>query len=418
MDKDEAKELHERITDRLDVAKIKYTDSSDFDEGISLDLTVQFPCGRAARNIYLWDEDDLEKFDDFKFEDFTLLGSYAAIANRKTGQIESILTVPGQSKPVLRKGTLLKALGITDSNGNLNSRVLPESEIDQPSVSFGPTTSTVKLLSQSLDSMGVSLFVSAPPGVNYDAALELLERLSNSVFFSIDIGTGAHFSILRHAPSRRRQRTSQAPVPIEYPKQEYDKAPMALYWYARSAEGMPLLQFLAYYQVIEYYYPVYYSAELGRRIRAILKHPSFRIDRDVDIAKVVAALRGSRQAAVSERDQLRATLKECLSQEDIREFLKEDAERATHYLAKSKGITGCLINPENRQNELSYQIAERIYDIRCKIVHTKGDTEDGEVELLLPYSPEADRMPYEIDLARFVARQVLIASSRRLEVAA
>jgi len=181
---------------------------------------------------------------------------------------------------------------------------------------------------------------------------------------------------------------------------------------------MPLLQFLAYYQVIEYYYPVYYSAELGRRIRAILKHPSFRIDRDVDIAKVVAALRGSRQAAVSERDQLRATLKECLSQEDIREFLKEDAERATHYLAKSKGITGCLINPENRQNELSYQIAERIYDIRCKIVHTKGDTEDGEVELLLPYSPEADRMPYEIDLARFVARQVLIASSRRLEVAA
>ena len=418
MDKEELQELHERVIDRLNAAKIKYVDASELDDEASVDLTVQFPCGRATRNLYVWDDEDLEQFDALEFENFTLLGSFAAVADRKSGHIEAILTAPGQSKAVMRKGALLKALGLNETGGRLTSRSLDRDDLDTPSISFGPTTKSAKFLSQSSDSLGVSLIVKTSAQVNHDAAFELLERLSNSIFFGIDVGTGAHFSLLRHAPARRRARTNHPDAPVEYPKHEYDKAPMALYWYARVAEGMPLLQFLAYYQVVEYYYPVYYNADVSRRIRAVLKHPSFRVDRDVDLSKVVAALRGSRQGLASERDQLRATLKECLSSEEVRSFLGENSDRAGHFLAKSKGVTGCLINPENKQNELPYQVAERIYDIRCKIVHTKGDSDDGEVELLLPYSPEADRMHYEIDLVRFIARHVLIASSRRLEVAA
>lgn len=34
-------------------------------------------------------------------------------------------------------------------------------------------------------------------------------------------------------------------------KSEYDAEAMEFYWYAKSADNMPLLQFLAYYQVIE-----------------------------------------------------------------------------------------------------------------------------------------------------------------------
>lgn len=418
MDKDDLQELHERVVDRLGSAKIKYSDSSDLDGELSVDLTIQFPCGRTTRNIYIWDEDDLEKLDDLQFEDFTLLGSFAAVADRKSGQIEAILTAPGQPKSQMRRVALLKALGLSESSGGLSSRVLNSEDSDFPSLSFGPTTKTAKLLSQSTDALGASLFIKTSAPVTHDAAVELLERLSNSVFFGLDMSAETHFSLLRHAPSRRRARTNRQNEHVEYPKQEYDKAPMALYWYARSAEGMPLLQFLAYYQVVEYYYPVYYNADVSRRIRAILKHPTFRVDRDVDLSKVIAALRGSKHGATSERDQLRATLKECLSQEDTKAFLEADSDRATHFLAKSKGVTGCLINPENRQNDLAYQVAERIYDIRCKIVHTKGDSDYGELELLLPYSPEAERMHYEIDLARFVARHVLIASSRRLEIAA
>lgn len=418
MDQEEIEQLHERIIDRLDAAKIKYTDASDFDDEPSIDLTIQFPCGRATRNLYIWDEDDLQELEDLEFENFTLIGSYAALLDRKTGEIEAIVTPPGQSKPVLRKGLLLRALGLSESSGQVSSRVLEADGMDAPSVWFGPTSNTVKLISQSSDGLGVSIFLKSAGARSHDAALDLVERLSNAIFFEIDLVSGAHFSLLRHAAPRRRPRTSKMEEPVQFPKQDYDKAPMALYWYARAAEGMPLLQFLAYYQVVEYYFPVYHNADLSRRIRAILKNPTFRVDRDVDLSKIVGALRGSRNGIASERDQLRAALRECVSSDEISRFLAEDSVRAAHYLAKSKGVTGCLINPDNRQNDLSNQVAERLYDIRCKIVHTKGDGDDGEIELLLPYSPEADRLHYEIDLVRFIAQHVLIASSQRLEVAA
>ncbi|SFU67547.1 hypothetical protein [Pseudoduganella namucuonensis] len=417
MEKEKIIELHQRVIDRLNATKIKYEDNSDFDEEeVSVDLTINFPCGRATRTIYLWDESDLVEFGAIAFEDFTLLGGFAAIANRKSGRIEGILSAPSQTKSlVLRRTTLLKALGLSETNGLISKNVLPSDDSNAPTVSFGPTTKMAKMLSQSRDQLGVSLFIETSKQTTHDAALAGLEKVSNSLFFGIDVNAELHFALLRHASSRRRGVANQSRATLNYPKNEYDKAPMALYWYARSAEGMPLLQFLAYYQVIEYYYPIYYNADMSKRIRAILKHPSFRIENDIDIAKVIASLRGSRHGNASERDQLRATLKECISQEDIKTFLAADPDRATHFLTKSKGVTSCLVNPENRQADLVYQTAERIYDIRCKIVHTKGDSEDGEVELLLPYSAEAERMHFDIDLARFVARQILITSSRRLE---
>ena len=207
-------------------------------------------------------------------------------------------------------------------------------------------------------------------------------------------------------------------VDLEYPKNDYDKSPMALYWYARSAEGMPLLQYLAFYQVIEYHYPAYFNAELGRRIRAIIKQPTFRVDRDLDLAKIVATMKSKGQTAAGEREQLKATLKECLTTDDVEEFISADTDRAPFFSSKAKGIASSLLNPQNRQVDLSMQVAERIYEIRCKIVHTKAEHDDGEFELLLPYSAEAERLGHDIDLVRFVAQKVLVTSSRRLEIAA
>jgi hypothetical protein len=38
-----------------------------------------------------------------------------------------------------------------------------------------------------------------------------------------------------------------------------------------------------------------------------------------------------------------------------------------------------------------------LYALRCKIVHTKGQSSDGEVELFLPFSKEAELLFYDIE---------------------
>jgi hypothetical protein len=179
---------------------------------------------------------------------------------------------------------------------------------------------------------------------------------------------------------------------------------------------MPLLQFLAFYQVIEFYFPTYSKAEAQRKLKAILKDPTFRGERDADVGKLLSAIYISRGGAFGdERSQLRATLTECVDPVALREFLESNKDRKQFYLTKGAGQSYHKIPLANPAADLRNEIAERVYDIRCKIVHTKDDSRDGEMKQLLPFSPEAQQLLIDIELIQYIAQQVLIAGSTRFQ---
>jgi hypothetical protein len=131
-------------------------------------------------------------------------------------------------------------------------------------------------------------------------------------------------------------------------------------WRFRKA----LLQFLAFYQVIEYYYPTYSQEEARRRVRSILKDPTFRNDRDADIGKVLSAVTGAGRGYGDERSQLRATLNACLDPSDLREFLVENEDRTNFFSAKQKGLTDHKLPLSSEEADLRAPVADLIYDIR------------------------------------------------------
>jgi len=95
--------------------------------------------------------------------------------------------------------------------------------------------------------------------------------------------------------------------------------------------------------------------------------------------------------------------------------LENDVERKEFLSAQTKSLTSMRIPINKPRADLRNEVADRIYDIRCKIVHTKGGGE-GELELLLPFSKEAELLYYDIELIQYVARQVLIAASTPLRL--
>ncbi|MCP4441464.1 MAG: hypothetical protein GY810_21360 [Aureispira sp.] len=66
--------------------------------------------------------------------------------------------------------------------------------------------------------------------------------------------------------------------------------------------------------------------------------------------------------------------------------------------------------------DLRTPVADLIYDIRCKIVHTKGEGFDGEIDLLLPFTKAAELLYKDIELIQYVARKVLVAASTELSL--
>jgi len=211
---------------------------------------------------------------------------------------------------------------------------------------------------------------------------------------------------------KRNVATSNPPTPIEYPRQKYSESAISLYWYARRARGMPLLQFLAFYQSIEFFFPCYSQVELRKKLATILKNPIFRPDRDGDVDRIISAIRISRSGGLGdERSQLRAVINQCVSAEEIQSFLQDDPDQVDHHSGKTSKPRYHKIPLANKNLDLRNDVADRIYDIRCKIVHNKNDACDGEIEILLPFSDDAEYLMYDIDLLQFVAKSVLISAS-------
>lgn len=99
---------------------------------------------------------------------------------------------------------------------------------------------------------------------------------------------------------------------------------MSLYWYARLAEdGMPLLAFLAYYQILEFYFPQYSRRGALQTLRESLQGLSFDALRDADLAKVLDVVRIGRKGSFgNEIDQLKTTVKHCVEQDTLRSFFE------------------------------------------------------------------------------------------------
>ena len=279
---------------------------------------------------------------------------------------------------------------------------LTSAKLDMPAASEGLPNIELSLASKLFSRLvrgpplrRITLKLAGMSAKTHDSALELLKKMSGSVFFQLDMLSGIPLALERERRrilgGARTRRPVSGVGDLQYPRTQYDNAPLSLYWYGRSAEGMPLLQYLAFYQAIEFYFPIYSQSEAQRKLKAILKDPTFQSDRDADIARLLSAIYVSRTGAFGdERSQLRATLMECCDHEELRSFLEGDPSRKEFFASKSRSRLYHVIQLANPSADIRNDVAERVYEIRCKIVHTKIDSGGAALELLLPFSAEAE----------------------------
>ncbi|WP_402719144.1 hypothetical protein [Janthinobacterium rivuli] len=402
-----AMKLIEDIKARCEKAEIKYVDSSTQEDSY-IDVCVQFPAGRDTKDILLYDFDDLKKFQAINFENYKLVGNYAAIVSYDLDVIEAVISVPGMSLGAFRM--VRRMLGILRPDNEYQEIVLESGSSGSPIIKLKDSSAELQIIAQS-GNLKLSIEITNSKVKSNEQAIDVLKKYSDSLFFAIDAQKNMFLSLVRRQSKRKYARPQKNEVPLEFPRNFYENASIDLFWYARSAARMPLLQFLAYYQSIEFHYPAFYNADVGRKVKSILKNPSFRIENESDIARVVAVIKSNGKGFASEKDQLKATLKECINNDDIENFIRADKERSKYFMNTSKGVSKFSINIQN-PSELYNQVADRIYDIRCKIVHTKGDEGNEELDLLLPYSKEADNLQEDIELIRLLAQKVIIYTSK------
>ena len=242
------------------------------------------------------------------------------------------------------------------------------------------------------------------------AADDLIERIADALFFDIEVNSGVALvlSRLEKRSRPRRWRPSQRRDP-SFPANQYPHAPLLLYRLGRDRSLPPVIRYWALYQVLEYFFPKYANEEALRRMGRHLRSPSFDPHREEDIVRLVAL--AGRSANSGERDDLGSTLEAITSPGELRDVIAElDIGGVLRRDGRELSVES--VNPE--ADDVVRLLARRIYDIRCRIVHSKSSSPNELGPGLLAGTAHDDLIQPELPLLEYLAQQALIAAAEPL----
>lgn len=412
-------------------------ESFDEEAGKATVLRIEIPRERETSSVFVEEGYYAEWVLSEPFEDFKKLKGYVASWSPKHRVIEcNVLPCdPAQSRYLLSKRRYRNpesqpapnsdGRGVFDSNTTYsislgecsNVHAILENDV----VAAGLSPDEVELEDDPLVRVkrSLTLKIEGIEATTHDDAVEVLERIADSFCFQLDLSSNLAlmlerevipedgvtlFGQLKHSPMS----------PIKF---QYDHESMSLYWYAKTAAAMPLFQFLAYYQVLEFYFPVFSKTETHNTLRNLLKDPRFDPSRSTDIERLLRASQSGSggRGFGNEVSQLEATIYHCVTADDLRNFLiAEDEDRYRFFTSdNAKKLTKARVSVREESADHRGSVAKRVYEIRNRIVHTKSGQEDQGP--LFPFDPEIKYLKYDIELMEFLARKVLIASGGPLQ---
>jgi len=407
-------ESSDKLIKRCKDANIEY-EQQDEDEDYYASFTVLLQAGRKKRNIDFEDKEEIDEFLEINFEDYCFIDRYDAIYSSENNYIEaSIYPLQGTTATLYRSILNYRKILRKIDRDNLPSLTIKDNKNEEHIISIGPCSTEFELLTQNKPTKkqkypSVTIKIH---GFNVDqhiTAKKTLELFSHAIFFQIDVKYKLPINLSIYSTARPRFGVGfHGKVELDFPKREYNEDALALYWYAKSAKNMPLQKFLALYQVLEFYYPNFTKIAAKKRIKNIFIDPSFNIDKDRDLNRILLVLESSSPNTTDERAQLYATLKECVDPSELIDFFAPK-KRHDFFLKKNKEITEVTIPLNDQKADILKSVGSRVYDIRCRIVHTKDLS--GSTKPLLPNSPGAENLKEDMNLLEFLAKKVLIAAS-------
>lgn len=377
-----------------------------------------FPCGSGEKAINLINTRRVEEMLQVPFESYRLSVNHEAIIDTSTGRVEAALVSRTRPRP-LNRGAVweLPGVDIDDDSPLKTGAELPSYATptgwrlivanDELEIEVSPKTA---MFEATYPYPELTLKIQHAQGAARPRADRLLDEYAADFLLDLDLKYGPGLTLLRtRATSGKAILPAIPDTAPRFPSLRYSPEASALYWYGASAIGFPMLQYLAYYQVLEFFFSSFTRRAVVERLRSRLKDPRFDLRVDTDIDSLIDATKTAHAGMKNELDQLRHTLSDCITPEAVREFIRSEESLSNHFLtAKSKIRGTAAIRLDTDDDDLLRQLADRVYRVRNRIVHTKAGAEEIGLDLLLPSSTESNELWPEVELVKFLAQSALV----------
>jgi len=414
----------------------KIVDDKDYEGKPYRYLDIQFPVARNTENIIIHEDDDLDTISNCGFVKYRGISDYEAIWSQELNCIECEVQDTqsyGLGRYIIRNlasyfETIQESTDDPDRNEPIECIIFSN---DILKVSVGNCSKEFAFLSAYRD--GRHIDIRQPRGsfrttlkitniaINTEEnARTLLEKISNALFFQINILYNMSITLSpRRIPRtekiirRRRLRnptSENRPLKLDY---EYEKTPMSLYWFAQNNIESPIFAFFAFYQVLEYYFPIYSQLEAKNKIKNLFKDPRFSIESDTDMLRLLNVITAKNIDGIGdEKEQLNNVLKNIVTGDEIIEYINSRGFLVDYYNNKASNKLSGEKLPLNDITGIVPKLSARIYDIRCRIVHNKASETHKKI---LPVTKEEDYLRNEISVLKFLAEKAIITNSKSFQ---
>ena len=372
-----------------------------------VELTFALPAGRDKRIVTVDSDGAAALVEDPNLLDWRSLTSYDGIWNRAASVIE--VAVRGERFGLPPRHLLRRPPAPEETDGTLL-------EVEDPSsvvrLRLGDASKSAQAI-LGRQGLGRALLTLRCEGTVVSTTLEadeLIERLADSLFFDVEVNQGISIVLGRLASGTRPRRWRPHPKKeASFPRSQYPHAPILLYRLGRDRALPPVIRYWALYQVLEYFFPRYSSEEALRRLSRHLLSPSFDPHREEDVLTAISMV-GSATGG-PERDMLTTTLDAITSAPELRRVIAE-LGIADVLKKEGKDLSVELVDPQS--DDLVRKLAHRVYDVRCRIVHSKSSTLSQLGPGLLAGTAHDDLIQPELPLLEYLAQQAIVASAEPL----
>ena len=189
---------------------------------------------------------------------------------------------------------------------------------------------------------------------------------------------------------------------IRYPRTSLVEEVAILFGFAAQASSDPPQAFLSYYQALEYFIPSALQQSAMKEIRRELRDPGFDDSSDTSLLRIIEA--AAQTVAANEPHQVRIVINESVRASRLEEFF--DREWGNHFTHRGP-VRHVPYISRNTEQCLSDQVADRVYQIRNRIVHAKKDRRFAPA--LLPQSTESNALTPDVLLVRLLVTEAIAA---------
>jgi len=247
------------------------------------------------------------------------------------------------------------------------------------------------------------------------------KKLANSFCFKLSTSIDQSFILSKNLSKiyAKYLGSFSADYDILVPKKMFNEDLIYYYQMGLSSQ-LPVLQYLFYYLVIEYYFEKTFSEEWIKHFKDRINDPNFKRNEDNNIKILMEEIYSKfnyRPKSIDEQKALELILEKFVDIEKLKENIEIFDKSYFEYL-KNNMPSFALKNPKIKneclidfcKSNVFARLAKRIYLIRNSIVHSKESFENK----FKPFEDE-EELSEEIPLIRLIAEDVILNSGEDIK---